>query len=139
MKNDDIKYFWAIILYVIIIQLLTLDLQNISDWSVRERFSFLAFGGIFVIAGVPYYNIFVTFVKATEFSLKQYLRVFVISTVIFLSVYQFVTFNLFNILDWKTQDKASFIVAYFVMQFATFIMAINKKRLKKEENENGNY
>ena len=144
MKNDDIKYFQAIVSYVVIIQLLTLDLQHIDDWSVSERLSFLAFGCIFVLFGVPYYNIFAKFVKNSEFSFKKYFRVFMISNVAFLVVYQFITFDLFNILDWKTQDRASFMVAYFVVQLSTFIwydirMTNEKKRLEKEENEAWKY
>ena len=93
-----------------------------------------------MLFGVPYYNIFAKFVKNSEFSFKKYFRVFMISNVAFLVVYQFITFDLFNILDWKTQDRASFMVAYFVVQLSTFIwydirMTNEKKRLEKEENE----
>lgn len=117
----DSKYNWSIIIYVCIIQLLTLDLQNILDWSANERLSFLAFGAIFVLFGVPYYNIFLKFVKDAEYDFKQYFKTFMKTNIAFLCIYQFITFNLFNMLNWTTQDRAGFMVAYFTAHIFVFI------------------
>ncbi len=133
MTKSDSKYNWSVIIYVFIIQILTLDLQNISDWSVGERLTFLIFGGIFVLFGIPYYNMFRKFMKNANYSFKQYFKTFVWTNIAFLIAYQFITFDLFNMLDWETRDRAAFIVSYICINIVVFIWydirMTNKKKI----------
>lgn len=135
MMKSNSKYNWSGIIYVCIIQLLTFDLQNISDWSANERLSFLAFGAIFVFFGVPYYNIFLKFVKDAEYDFKQYFKTFVWTNIVFLIAYHFIIFDLFNMLDWETRDRAAFIVSYICIHIVVFIWydirMTNKKKIEE--------
>ena len=84
---------------------------------------------------------YINYNKLTWKSHKNYL---IITHIIFIGLYQFISMDLQNVFNWHSRERSSLVVAYIVVMIATYIYwdirrTIVQNKIEKEKRNNGKY